>query len=112
MAWIGTDLHRAVEMAHILRFTTEDLPALARALLEWFGAESAVGRELTANFSSTRRPVRSRANFYAEQRARAERWLNTEEVEVRAWATRLLADLEREEADEKADEALARRVGT
>ena len=65
MAWIGTDLHRAVEMAHILRFTTEDLPALARALLEWFGAESAVGRELTANFSSTRRPVRSRANFYA-----------------------------------------------
>lgn len=112
MAWVGTDSRRAVEMAHILRFTAEDLPALARALLARFGAQSAVGREMTASFSSTRRPVRSLANFYAEQRARAERWLNAEEVEVRAWTTRLLADLAREEADEKADQALARRVGT
>jgi hypothetical protein len=111
MAWVGTDLRRAVEMAHIMRFTAEDLPALARALLARFGAESAVGREMTASFS-TRRPVRSLANFYAEQRARAERWLNADEVEVRAWTTRLLADLAREKADEKADEALARRVGT
>jgi hypothetical protein len=98
-------------MTHILRFTAEDLPALARALLARFGAESAVGREMTANFS-TRRPVRSIANFYTEQRARAERWLNAEEVEVRAWTTQLLDDLAREEADQRADEAPARRVGT
>ena len=52
MAWIGTDPCRAVEMAHIMRFTSEDLPALARALLARFGAESAVGRELTANVGS------------------------------------------------------------
>jgi hypothetical protein len=112
MAWIGADPRRAVEMAHIMRFTSEDLPALARALLARFGAESAVGRELTANVFSTRRPVRSHADFYAEQRARAERWLNVDEVEVRAWTTHLLADLAREEADERADEARARRVGT
>jgi hypothetical protein len=112
MAWIGTDPRRAVEMAHIMRFTSEELPALARALLARFGAESAVGRELTANVFSTRRSVRSHANFYAEQRARAERWLNVDEVEVRAWTAHLLADLAREEADESADEARARRVGT
>jgi hypothetical protein len=111
MAWVGIDSLRAVEIAHILRFTAEDLPALARALLARFGAESAVGRELTLNFS-TRRSARSLANCYAEQRARAERWLNAEEIEVRRWTTRLLADLAREEADEKADEARARRVGT
>jgi hypothetical protein len=65
-----------------MRFTAEDLPALARALLARFGAEPAIGRELTVSFS-TRRSMRSLANFYAEQRARAERWLNAKEMRTR-----------------------------
>jgi len=112
MAWVGTDAHRGIEMAHITRFPDENLPALARTLLVQFGAASAIGRELAANFSSTRRAVRSLANFYAEQRTRAERWVNAADAEVRVWAARLVAELARRQAEDEEDEALARRVGT
>ena len=112
MAWVGTDARRGIAMAHLTRVTGEDLPALARALLVRFGAESAIGRELAANFFSTRRAVLSLAGFYAEQRTRAERWLNADDAEVRVWAARLVAELARQQVEEAEDEALARRVGT
>jgi hypothetical protein len=112
MAWVGTDARRGIEMAHLTRFTGEDLPVLARDLLVRFGAGSAIGRELAANFASTRHAVLSLASFYAEQRTRAERWLNAGDAEVRVWAARLVTEVARQQVEEAEDEALARRVGT
>lgn len=113
LSWIGDDARRAQLVATFAPVHSDELPALARALIARFGAASEVASILASAVHSTYRAVTSLAAFAARQAERARRWATDADPEVAAWAERLVRELTKEtEYYGAAEEFERRRYGS
>lgn len=113
LAWVNGDVARGRRVALMLHFGDESPPELAVALVESFGAESSVGRELSLNFASTRRLVRDLREFYQGRIATVERWMPLASPQWRTWLLHTRERLRAEILDEQDEaESERRHLGT
>ncbi len=96
MAWIGDDVRRADEVAQMLSFARDEVPALAVALTARFGERSPVAQRLTDQILEPPGDVRDFTAFYEHRREVVGRWVAAARGATRAWMSDTYDRLDRE----------------
>lgn len=92
LAWIGRHEDRAMRLGRWLTYTSESPPALARALVAAFGADSDVGHLIESELS--RPEGNARTSFsYADRAKNVQPWTHDRSPAVRALAQKVIATL-------------------
>ncbi len=114
LRWVDQNEQRAHLVAEMVPMHEGlDLPVIARELIVRFGPDAPCSRLLATQVEGTPHAVSSLAEFAEEQLMRARRWKTDAHPQVQAWATKLVAELERSyELHSAREEYERRRWGT